>query len=77
MGSLLSLGIRNRLDHRQAVLYTDQITDFLKCDPGPSEVSELFLSIDGGGIEDYMIMDMSAIGMSRNNEGILTFGKSC
>ena len=68
--------VRLRCNDGQSVFQTDEITHFLKCETGTPEVSEFSSSIEPGGIEDDVIVDVGPVGMSRDYERVIAFRKS-
>ena len=68
--SFCTLPVWLRSNNRKAVFQADQITDSLQGNAGQPEVFELSGSVNGSGIEDNVVMNMSPIGMSCYDKGI-------
>ena len=68
--------VRLRCNDGQSVFQTDEVAHFLKCETGTPEVSEFSSSVEPGGIEDDVIVNVRPVGMSRDDESVIAFRES-
>ena len=61
-----------RRDDRQAMLQADHIAQSLNGQTGEEEVVELPAGIQGGGVINDVIMNVSLVNVGRHNEGVFT-----
>ena len=68
--SFHTLLARLRCDDRQAMLQADHIAQSLNGKTGEEEVIELPSGVQGGGVIDDVVMNVSPVDVSRHNEGV-------
>ena len=73
LGALFSFPVGARHYDRKPMLQTQPVTDPLQGQPGQMEIPELPGAVQGGGIEDDVIVDMRPVGVGGNDKGVFAF----